>query len=161
VTHESRRDPKPAAALTESYTRLLSEIQALIKEKERNERRWSKVSSATIVLLLIVLTAATIITSLVVDLRAIPAILAALTGAVSTVSAILPYEKKRLGNKVLIAKANDIRERAEDLRDGIGLSAATEDELYGRLAQLRYEKNVLCATSSTQAALRPFREVLE
>jgi hypothetical protein len=147
--------------IVDSCTRLIVELDEVINEKTDNENRWSKVSTTAIVAITVTLTVGTIIATLVVDLRAIPAGLAALTGIVATASNILPYEKKRLGNKILLAKAKDVRERVEDLRDGISLASASIDERYERLAQLRFEKHVICATSSAQAALRPFREVLE
>lgn len=142
--------------------KLLDDLQRLVDEKRENEGRWSKVSSFAIIVLVAVLTVATIISIFVfAETPSISALIAGTAGVVTTASHALPYDRKRLGNKILLAKACDLCERVEDLKSGRWPAGTSDQARYEALVALRFEKNVLRATSSTQAALRPFRELMD
>jgi len=137
------------------FVELEHELNTFIQQKTVNESRWSWVASGGLVLspALGGLSAALVIADVPTGLAAASAIV---TGLSSVLTRHLPDDKKRIGNKVLAAKAEDLLHRVRDRADELGLEETTP---YALLRRLRYEGNVLKATSSAAAAIQPFWEI--
>jgi hypothetical protein len=73
-----------------------------------------------------------------------------------SLNSALPDDRKRVGNKILAAKAPDLLQRIRERDDELQLSGMSRYEL---LRGFRYESNVLEAISSTVAAIQPFRSM--
>ena len=142
------------AAYEARFAELERFLDEFIDEKDKSESRWSLVSSGKIVLtpVLGVMTAI-IVLSDTSDL--VGAISAIVTGLSSIPAQLFPDDRKRTGNKVLAAKAKNLRDRVKNRDDELTLAQTTPYQL---LRQFHYELGVLRATSSTAAAVFPFWE---
>lgn len=146
--------------LRSSFEVLVGELNEIIETKQDNETRWSWVNSSIVSIAGIGMGVLTI-AAISAASRLTASILAGITALVSAASSLVPWDRKRRGNKVLAAKAVDIKERAQDALEGHCRASPECPTPYDLLGKLRFEKNVVCATSSLDAAVRPFREILK
>ena len=136
----------------DQFVALEHDLEDFIASKRENETRWSWVASGRIALapVLGVLTAALVLSDVPTGVGAASAIV---TGLSSLATGLLPDDRKRVGNKVLAAKAQNLRQRVIDREEELLLEQTTP---YQMLRRFRYEYSVLNATSSTAAAVQPF-----